>query len=399
MLSMTSWITKLFALLLGGIAACWAQAPQIVIGGTVAQSGMLADRAGDYRKGLLLWEDQVNAQGGIAGKPVKLVLLDDASEAVAVGKLYARLIEETHADALVGPYGTAAALMAGPQAEGARRVMVTGAAPSHGVHKRSPRYVFQAGIPYSAYGIGALEIAKASGFRRIFVITRDDLVSREMAEAARTAALEMKLQPAELEIHAGGMTDFGLQITKARAAGAEAWIAFGEPRDAAEMVKSFRRFNYAPQLFFARGAADPLFVSLVGQDAESTLAAVEYGPRFSTPGNADFAKAFSAKWSSAPTATAAEGYAAATVLGEGIRRAGIDPQKLRETLAASEIPTVLGMYKVDPKTGEQVGSRPVVVQIVRGHAEPVWPSPGTARRAVPYPQWSERRPIKKGEGR
>jgi branched-chain amino acid transport system substrate-binding protein len=397
--SMTSWIIKLLAFLVGGMAASWAQAPQVVIGATVAQSGMLADRAADYRKGLLLWEEQVNAGGGIAGKPLKLVLLDDASEAVSTGKLYARLIEETHVDALLGPYGTAAALMAAAQAETARRVMVTGAAPSHSVHKRSPRYVFQAGIPYSAYGTGALEIARAAGYRRIFIITRDDLVSREMGEAARTAALEMKLQPGELEIHAGGMTDFALQITKARAAGAQAWIAFGEARDAAEMVKSFRRFNYAPQLFFARAAADPLFVALVGQDAETTLAAMEYAPGFATPGNAEFVKAFSAKWSSAPAAAAAEAYSAATVLGEGLRQAGTEPQKLRQALATSEVSTVLGTYKVDPKTGEQVGSRPAVVQIVRGRAEPVWPSPGAARRAVAYPQWSERRPIKKGEER
>jgi len=394
--SMTSWITKLLALLLGGIAACWAQAPQVVIGATVSQSGMLADRAAGYRKGLLLWEQQVNAGGGIAGKPVKLLLVDDASEAISVGKLYARLIEESHPAALLGPYGTAAALMAAPQVEAARRVMINGAAASQSVHKRSPRYVFQAGIPYSAYGIGALEIANAAGLRRIFIITRDDLVSREMAEAARAAALDMKLQPGELEIHAGGTTDFGLQITKARAAAAEAWIAFGEPRDAAEMVKSFRRFNYAPQLFFARGAADPLFISLVGQDAETTLAAVEYAPRFKTPGNAEFVKAFAAKWSGTPEATAAEGYAAATVLGEALPQAGTDPEKLKVALATSEIPTVLGLYKVDPKTGEQVGTRPFVVQIVRGRAEPVWPSAGASRRADPYQQWSERRPLKKG---
>ncbi|HEX2566175.1 MAG TPA: ABC transporter substrate-binding protein [Burkholderiales bacterium] len=391
--SMTSWITSLLALLFCAGAA-WAQPGPIVVGATVAQSGMLADRASDYRKGLLLWEEQVNAGGGISGRPVKLALLDDASEAIAVGKLYARLVGEMHADALIGPYGTAATLMAAAQAEAARRVMVDGAAASRSVHKRSPRYVFQAGIPYSAYGTGALEIAKAAGYRKLYIVTRDDLASREMAEAARATALEMKLEPSDVDIHAVGASDFTVPITKARAAGAEAWIAFGEARDAAEMVKSFRRFNYAPRLFFARGAADPLFVSLVGQDAEATLAAVEYSPRFGTPGNAEFVKTFSAKWSGAPTVPAAEAYAAATVLAEGLRRAGTDAAKLREALATSEIPTVLGPYKVDPKTGEQVAARPMVVQITRGRPEVVWPSAGATRHAVPYPQWSERRPMK-----
>ncbi|HZQ72913.1 MAG TPA: ABC transporter substrate-binding protein [Burkholderiales bacterium] len=391
---MTSWTTSLAVPLLALSAAAAAQVPQIVVGATVAQSGMLADRAAGYRKGLLLWEEQVNAAGGVGGRPVRLVLLDDASEAIRVGKLYARLIDESKADALLGPYGTAASLMAAAQAESSRRVMVDGAAPSRTVHKRAPRYVFQAGVPYAAYGLNALDLAKEAGYRRIFVVTRDDFASREMAEATLQAARERGLEPAELEIHPASTTDFTPQIGRARAFGAQAWIAFGEAADAAYMVKSFRRYNYAPQLFFARGAADPLFVSLVGQDAEATLAAVEYAPAFRTPGNDEFVKAFSARWSEAPGAAAAEGYAAASVLGDALRRAGTDALKLREVLSASEFPTVLGPYKVDAKTGEEIAARPALVQIVRGRPEPVSPSAGVSRQALPYPQWSERRPIR-----
>ena len=46
------------------------------------------------------------------------------------------------------------------------------------------------------------------------------------------------------------------------------------------MVKTFKQHGYAPQLFFARRAAEPAFVAAVGQDAEFTLAEVEYDPRF-----------------------------------------------------------------------------------------------------------------------
>src|SRR3954470_9193234 len=105
MRSMTRWITRVLALAAAGIAAASAQAPAIVIGGSVAQTGVLADLAADYRKGLLLWESEVNGAGGIGGKAVKLVLLDDASDAVAAGKLYVRLLKDEHAQALLGPYG------------------------------------------------------------------------------------------------------------------------------------------------------------------------------------------------------------------------------------------------------------------------------------------------------
>ncbi|HET7197460.1 MAG TPA: ABC transporter substrate-binding protein, partial [Burkholderiales bacterium] len=343
---------------------------------------------------LILWEEQVSAAGGIGGRAVKLRLLDDASEAIGTGKLYARLIRDEHADALLGPYGSAASMMAAAEAERARRVIVNGAAPSRSLHKRAPRYVFQAGVPYSAYGAAVLDIVKAAGYRKVFVAARDDLAAREMAEATVEAARKLDLEAGNVEVFAAGTTDFGPQVAKARAAQSDAWIAFAEARDAAEMVKNFRGLNYAPRLFFARGAADPKFIAQVGQDAEYTLAALEYDVRLQTPGNDAFVKAFAARWGARPRASAAEAYAAATVLGEALRRGGGDAQKLREFLAAAEVPTVLGPYKVDPATGEQTAMRPAIVQIVRGRPQFVWPTVRTERRAAPYPQWSERRPIK-----
>jgi len=391
---MTGWITRAaLALAAAGIAAASAQTP-LVIGGSVSETGVLADLAAGYRKGLLLWEEQVNASGGVGGRTVKLRLLDDASEAISVGKLYDRLMQLEHADALIGPYGSAASMMAAAQAERARRVIVDGAAPSRSLHKRAPRYVFQAAIPYSMYGSAVLEVVKAAGYRKVLVAARDDLAAREMGDAAVQAAQALGLEAGAVEVFAAGAADFSPQIAKARGEQADAWIAFGEVRDAAQMVRSFRELNYAPRLFFALGAADRKFTDAVGQDAEYTLTALEYDVRLKTPGNAAFVKAFTAKWGGAPGPSAAQGYSAATVLGAALRHAGTNPQKQREFLAATEVPTVLGTYRVDPATGEQISMRPALVQIIRGRPRFVWPTVETKARALPYPQWSERRPLK-----
>ena len=200
----------------------------------------------------------------------------------------------------------------------------------------------------------------------------------------------------EIGLQFGRSSSIALQVAKAHGAQANAWIAFGEARDAADMVKTFKRVGYAPRLFFARKATDPAFVAAVGQDAEFSLGAVEYDARLATPANSGFAKAFAAKWSSQPGPGAAEGYAAATVLAEAVRRAGsFDQEKLRATLARLETGTVLGPYKVDAANGEQVGIKPAVAQIQRGRPEVVWPEAlQTAQPLLPYPQWSERRLLK-----
>ncbi|TMH88627.1 MAG: hypothetical protein E6H47_07280, partial [Betaproteobacteria bacterium] len=256
-----------------------------------------------------------------------------------------------------------------------------------------PRYVFQSAVPYAAFGAGVLEIAREQGYRSLLMLARDDMASQEMAEAARESALKQGFTVPPLEIYGGETDNYVPQVVKAINAEADAWIAFGQARDAADMVKTLKRVGFAPKLFFARAAADPKFIELVGQDAEFSLAAAEYQPRLKTNGNDAFVKRYSQKWSSLPNAAAAQGYAAGTVLGEALRRAGsADQEKLRAALAALELDTVLGRYKVDPKTGEQTGIRPAVVQIERGRPLAVWPPElQAAKPALPYPQWRERR--------
>lgn len=393
---MTSWITRasLFAAL--GFSAAFAQTPPLIVGVVVSQTGAHADLADGYHKGLLLWGEQTNAAGGLLGRNVDLRILDDRSEATRAGALYAQLIREHKADALIGPYGTAATMTAAAEAESARRVMVSGAGWSRSVQKRAPRFVFQASVPYSMYGAAAMQSAKEEGNLTAAIFARDDPVAREMAAGARDAALKLGIKADDIVVYAGGTSDFEPQAINAQAAGIQAWIAFGQVRDAAEMVKTSKRLGYAPRFFFARDAADPRLISLIGQDAEFALGAVEYDPRFATPGNDKFVKAYVAKWAGLPGPSAAEGYAAATVLAEGLRRAGTsDPEKLRVALASLVTSTVLGEFKVDPASGEQTGMQPALTQILKGRPELVWPpSLQTAKRVLPYPQWSERRLLK-----
>ena len=57
-------------LLLLGAAAAQAQEPAVVVGAVVSQTGMLAPLAGDYRKGLEVWLEEVNGAGGLLGRRV-----------------------------------------------------------------------------------------------------------------------------------------------------------------------------------------------------------------------------------------------------------------------------------------------------------------------------------------
>ena len=371
---------RLLLLWLAGLGVAFAQSPPIVVGAVISQTGAQAAGAADYAKGIELWRDEVSAAGGLLGRALELRVLDDASQAVNAGPLYARLIREK-ADLLIGPYGSAATLVAAAEAERARRVMVNGAGPAAVIHGRAPRYVFQTAIPYSAYGPVVLPVAAEAGYRRLFVVARDDVASHEMAQAAQRAA--GKDFSVEVEVYRPGTLDFGAQVAKARASGAEGWVAFGDVREAAEMVKTFKRMSYAPALFFARAAAHPRYIALLGQDAEWSLGAVDFDARVGERAGA-FAKAFAAKWTVPAGLVAAQGYTAGVVLGAAVRQVGtLDQEKLRGALAQLEVPTPLGTYKVSPQNGAQIGATPTLVQIRKGRLDAGDP-------LLPYPQWNER---------
>ena len=88
----------------------------MTVGAVVTETGIQAPLAAGYRKGIVLWQEQLNAAGGLLGRRVELRLLDDGSQAARSRMLYDGLIRDK-VDLLVGPYGSAATLVALGEAE------------------------------------------------------------------------------------------------------------------------------------------------------------------------------------------------------------------------------------------------------------------------------------------
>jgi branched-chain amino acid transport system substrate-binding protein len=383
----------LLCCLLFGAVPAFAQSTAILVGAAIPQSGILADLAAELRKALLLWQEEVNAGGGIGGRSVELKLLDDGSESQAAGRLYDQLILEHKADLLIGPLGSAATLGAAAAAERNRRVMINGTGAARAVQKAGNRYVFQSVAPLASHGAGALDLVRNQGLKRIVLLARDDPGAREMAARTREAALRQGYGVGGVETYSASADDFLPLVARARAAGAEAWIAFGLPKDAVEMVKAFQKSGYAPRVFVAQGAAQPEFIARLGQAAEYSVGIAPYDPRARTQGNPGFVRAYAKKWSAEPGAIAAEGYAAAKLLEEAIRRAGsFDQEKLREALSLLETETPIGGYKVDA-SGAQLAARALLTQVQRGRREVIWPEAYATARWQPYPAWDARKPL------
>src|SRR5215467_10200686 len=96
----------LATLLLSPAIAQQPSGEPIKIGFSMAQTGPLSANGKSALLGMKIWEEEVNAKGGLIGRPVKLIYYDDQSNPATVPGIFTKLIDVDKIDIAMGDYGT-----------------------------------------------------------------------------------------------------------------------------------------------------------------------------------------------------------------------------------------------------------------------------------------------------
>lgn len=96
----------------------------IRIGYCLSLTGPVAGNSRSAQTAHAIWRDDVNQAGGLLGRPVELVCLDDQGDATRVAGLYRRLMDEDGVDLVIGGYGTNTNLAALPEISARQRFFV-----------------------------------------------------------------------------------------------------------------------------------------------------------------------------------------------------------------------------------------------------------------------------------
>ena len=81
-------------------------ADPIKVGFSMALTGAVAPNGKQLLLALEIWRDDVNAKGGLLGRPVEFIYYDDQSNPANVPGIYTKLISVDNVDLLIGPYAT-----------------------------------------------------------------------------------------------------------------------------------------------------------------------------------------------------------------------------------------------------------------------------------------------------
>ena len=139
-------------ILLAGLSACAqsqtsnSQTP-ITIGVSLSFSGDFKDDGQAMKQGYQLWADTVNNQGGLLGRPVKLLILDDKSDPDQVAKNYTTLIHADHVDLVFGPFSSLLTKAAAPVVQSAGYAFIEGAGGAPSVFQHGWNNLFAVSLP------------------------------------------------------------------------------------------------------------------------------------------------------------------------------------------------------------------------------------------------------------
>jgi branched-chain amino acid transport system substrate-binding protein len=310
-------------MLLAALLAAPAHAQDAwVIGQSAPLTGGNAAMGRDVRDGALAYFKTVNARGGVAGKPIELVTLDDANDRKTAGSNTQALLQDKHAVALFGFASATLSLDAMPQAEKAGTLFfapLSGADPV----RKAPSVVFTMRASYGEEMEKILAFWTGLGMKKVVVVHYDDEVGKQnfavvaayLAKHSGTppAALSLKRNQAVEEAHIDQLREHKPDvIINTTLSGAAAEVSKRLAKRGAFVPTSSLSFVGAQQYIDAAGASA----------AGVSIAQVVPNPSANLPVVRECAKALQDSGITQPmNSTHLEACISAKVLTEAMRRA------------------------------------------------------------------------------
>jgi len=327
-------------LMLALLVACAPTAPgggpndPIKIGAILSTTGAIAGLGTDELVGAQMFVEDINGKGGINGRQIQLIHIDDESKPENATSAAKRLIQQDNVLASIGPSSAIVSASTAP-------IFLENKVPDvSAIGDFGPLnpYLFSL-FPITGQGAIATDIVKQRNLTKFGVIVQ----AGPLAESTRrttTPDFEKLMQMVAYEQVQPTDTDLTPVLAKIRSAGAEMVLNPMTGQQAALAARNFKQINYQGVLVVTAQNANAAFIDLVSEAADvtnviGTKIFIYQDLPDSDPSKAvltDFANKFTAKTGRPATLVANVGWDMMLSLTEAIKTAGTDREKIREAL-------------------------------------------------------------------
>lgn len=374
-----SWALSLLALLFflaASVGPVLADERPVRIGGTLSFTGRYASIAEYQAQGFHLWVKDVNSRGGMLGRPVTLVMLDDKSDPQTAAVLYRRLMVEDRVDLLFAPYSSdiTGAILQMTAVQG-YPLIVSGASADR-IWEKGHDHIFGLFLPASRFSIGFFEMLVRQGIGRVAIIHDQSSFAQDLAAGARRWADRFGVTVVHGEQFPQGLADFSGLAKKARDAGAQAVFLASYLDEAVRMRRAFTAIGWTPRAYYVPvGPGTGEYGRALGADADGVFSTSQWTALTRSRNGAGdpFFEAFVRVYGREPSYFAAAAYASGQIYEAAILKAGsLDRKAVRSALSIMDATSIIGRYGVD-RAGVQIKNTNLIIQLQRGRREVVWP--------------------------
>jgi branched-chain amino acid transport system substrate-binding protein len=348
----------------------------IKIGYSMALTGGLAPNGKSALLAQKIWEEDINAKGGLLGRPVKLIYYDDQSNASTVPGIYTKLLDVDKVDLVIGGYATAMLAPAMPIVIQRNKVFIGLLGLAVNTEFDYPNYfamIPSGPVPKPAFTKGFFDTAMAQTPKptTVAIVAADQEFSRNAADGARENAKGAGLNIVYDKTYPPSTTDFSPIVRAIQATNADLLVVCSYPPDSVGMVRAVNEIGLKPKMI---GGA---MVGLQATAIKTQLGPLLNGwvnyefwlpvPKMGFPGVADLITKYQAKAAGEGVDAlgyymAPWGYAQLQVLQQAVEATkSLDDKKIADYVRANSFKTVLGDVKFGAK-GEWAQSRVLQTQ-------------------------------------
>jgi ABC-type branched-subunit amino acid transport system substrate-binding protein len=325
------------ALLLAAVSH--ASQAQILIGQTAGFTGPVGAGVKETTDGAKLYIDAINAKGGVNGQKIELISLDDKFDPKLAGENARKLIEEQNVAAMFLTRGTPHTEAMLPLLEKHGVPLVGPSTGAMVLHQPVKKHVFNVRATYQREAEKAVTHLNSMGITRIGLVYADDSFGADGVAGAQKGFAAAKLQPAVLEKFNRGKPDFGPIAPKVVQSNAQAIIMVASGQAVVDGMKAFRAAGSAAQIVTLSNNASSGFIKSLGDNARGVIVTqvfpYERSIAYSMVKEAQ--ELSKAKGTGDISPAMLEGFAAAKVLVEGLKRAGAKPTREKIQAALESI--------------------------------------------------------------
>jgi branched-chain amino acid transport system substrate-binding protein len=309
---------------------------QFVIGHYGSLTGNTAHFGQDTDKAIRLAVDEINAAGGLLGKQVKVVTLDDRGDSAEAANAVTRLIDVEKASAILGEVASSLSLAGGRVAQRRQVPMISPSSTNPKVTQVGD-YIFRVCFLDPFQGKVMADFAKDTlKFERVAILkdVKNDY-SIGLADAFKTAFTARGGQIPVEQSYSAGDTDFSAQITAIKAANIQGLYVPGYYAEVGAIARTAQRLGVKVPLMGGDGWDAPDLFKIGGDALDGSFYSNHFAPDVATAKSQKFVADFKAKYGQEPTGLGALGYDAAGVLFEAVKKSGkTDPAGIRDALAS-----------------------------------------------------------------